>query len=49
MEFSPALASSAFAVHGRPDLSLVIYTSASDAAEARVKSLISSYADGVGI
>ncbi|CAG9234586.1 putative DNA-binding protein [Paraburkholderia sabiae] len=40
---------SAFAVHGRPDLSLVVYTPASDEAERRVKSLISSYSEGVGV
>jgi transcriptional regulator with XRE-family HTH domain len=40
---------SAFAVHGRPDLSLVVYTPASDEAERRVKSLISGYSEGVGV
>ncbi|MBN3751970.1 helix-turn-helix domain-containing protein [Paraburkholderia sp. Tr-20389] len=40
---------SAFAVHGRPDLSLVVYTPASEVAEERVKLLISRYADGVGV
>jgi transcriptional regulator with XRE-family HTH domain len=37
---------SGFAVHGRPDLSLVIYTPASDVAVQRVKRLVAQYSDG---
>lgn len=37
---------SGFVVHGRPDLSLVIYTPASTTAEQRVKLLISQYPGG---
>ncbi|WP_205807147.1 helix-turn-helix transcriptional regulator [Burkholderia sp. Ac-20365] len=40
---------SGFVVHGRPDLSLVVYTPASDDAEERVRKLISQYSGGVGL